>query len=260
MTAKRRQSFHEYYEELYPERWEALSKAFAADQEYAELKDGLLKPYYLDPASVRVAKALDASSGSELLDLCAAPGGKTLVIALDMPADARLTANDRSAGRRARLHKVLDEHLAKDVRDRISVTGHDASKWGLHRKDSYDRILLDAPCSSERHVINSAPHLKQWSPARTKHLGIQAFAMLASAFDALMPGGRLVYSTCSISPLENEAVVEKLLKKRQNSALLEIDTKEEEKASSGYRLWPDTDHRWGPIYYAVITKTQVNET
>ncbi|MBN2510764.1 MAG: RsmB/NOP family class I SAM-dependent RNA methyltransferase [Spirochaetales bacterium] len=255
MAAKHKPTFFEYYQTLYPERFPELCRAFAHEQEYACFEEGLLQPYFLDPASVRVAEVLQPEGGSEILDLCAAPGGKTLVLAARMPETARLTANDRSAQRRGRLHKVLDDHLPGDIRKRVHVTGHDAAQWGLHRRDCYDRILLDAPCSSERHVFNSPPHLAQWSPARTKHLGIQAFAMLASAFDALAPGGRLVYATCSISPLENEEVVKKLIHRRKGSVLVDIEREHEEQADPGYRLWPDREHRWGPIYFAVITKT-----
>ena len=93
------------------------------------------------------------STGDRVLDMCAAPGGKSLLLAEAMGDAGRLVANELSPTRRAKLKTILEDCLPGEQRKHIQVTGHDATRWGLHEPDHYDRVLLDAPCSSERHVL-----------------------------------------------------------------------------------------------------------
>lgn len=206
--------FDHHFSTIYGPRWPGLKKALEDPRSPEPLLDGLVKAYYLDRASVRAAQALEVEPGHEVLDLCAAPGGKTLVLALRLQGTGRLVSNDRSPDRRNRLKRVIAEHVPPEWQGSISVTGHDASRWGLYEQARYDRVLLDAPCSSERHLVHSPGHLAQWSPNRTKILAQQALAMLCAALEALKPGGLLVYSTCSISPLENEGTLDRFAEKR----------------------------------------------
>ena len=259
MAKKRKIGFDEFYADLFQERWEGLRESLAAESGHLELRDGLLRPYFLDAASLLPVDALKPEEGSNFLDLCAAPGGKSLAIASRMPPTARLTANDRSASRRGRLHRVLEEHLPPAAAARISVTGHDAARWGLYEQNLYDRVLADVPCSSERHLVQDPRYLTEWSPARTRHLAIQAFAILAAGFTALAPGGILVYSTCALSSLENDAVAGKLLKRRGAQALL-LPLRDDELPSGAERtdhgviILPDRAGGRGPIYCARFTK------
>ena len=261
MAKKHKTSFEEFYSDIYGDRWPALKEALLADRVHMS-PDGLLRSYYMDPASAAAARALAVEAGDTVLDMCAAPGGKTLLLALALGGTGSLTSNDRSADRRRRLRNVIDDHLPPGLRENISVTGHDSTRWGLFEKDVYDRVLLDAPCSSEEHVLKSPAHLKKWSPARTKQLAVQAHAMLAAAVDAVKPGGTIIYSTCSLSPLENDGVVEKLLKKR--SEIIEVsdpgvDSSAEtgEPTRFGRHILPDTAGGCGPIYYVKIVKKTV---
>lgn len=95
------------------------------------------------------------------LDMCAAPGGKTLVLLSRIKENAEIQANELSADRRNRLIRVLDEHLSEETRKRIRVSSYDASRMPRYGQELYDRILLDAPCSSERHVLQNEKYLKQ---------------------------------------------------------------------------------------------------
>jgi len=267
MGSKKKISFEEYYREIYGDRWDSLKEALLTDADNFCISEGLLKPYYLDKASTAAAAALGVKPGDDVLDMCAAPGGKTLILALALNGSGSLISNDRSSDRRRRLRDVIDTHLNAELRARINVTGHDAACWGLHEQNIYDRILLDAPCSSEEHVLKSPAHLKRWSPARTKQLSIQAHAMLAAAVDALKPGGTIVYSTCALSPIENDNVIAKLLKKR--SGLVRIDdisgmsSDEEmqgltaEKTEYGLHILPDRNGGWGPIFMTKILKNLI---
>jgi len=237
-------AFDRYFQEIYGERWPALRTALAGPGRPEAHLEGLLKPYFLDGASVRAARALGVVPGDTVLDMCAAPGGKTLVLALALGGEGKLVSNDRSADRRGRLKRVVEEHLDPELRSVVTVTGYDATRWGLHEQGIYDKILLDAPCSSERHLVHSPAYLADWSPNRTKTLAQQALAMLCAALEALKPGGRLLYSTCSISPEENQNLLERFAAKRPGQWIL-IDKNLD---------LPDIAEGEGPLFRALIEK------
>jgi 5-methylcytosine rRNA methyltransferase NSUN4 len=257
MARKTKPTFDEWYHDLFGDRWPGLKASLVEEQEHTELTDGLLKPYFLDEASVMAAGSLGVEPGHRVLDMCAAPGGKSLVLALRLDGCGSLTANDRSSARRARLHRVLDEYLPTRLRDTVDIRSHDATRWGLYEKDVYDRVLLDAPCSSERHVINSPSHLAKWTPARTRNLAAQAYSLLASAFLATKPGGHIVYSTCALSPLENDEVVGKLLRKKAVVSI-PLDQSGGETTAHGVQFFPDRDGGRGPMYVAKLQKADID--
>ena len=255
------QRFEQYYGEIYGQRWPVLKEALLRPTNPVSLSDKLVEPYYMDKASILAASILPISESNDVLDMCAAPGGKTLSIALRLGGKGSLVSNDRSAARRNRLLTVIQSCLPEELRTNIKVTGHDSTKWSLYEKSAYDRILLDAPCSSERHVLTDQSALSIWSPNRPKLLAIQQFAMLASALDAARDGGYILYSTCSICPLENEQVIEKLHSKRRG-LFEEIDMiaehpeleKESEKLEHGRIVLPDAQDGAGPLYFCLIRK------
>lgn len=262
------EGFEGYFEDLFEERWESLRTALAEDSNYLALEDGLRKTYFLDRASVVPARAVPLEGSEAIVDLCAAPGGKSLLLALRMPEGARLTANDRSRQRLGRLRRVLQEHLPAGILQRVETTGHDAALWGRKQPQSADAVLCDVPCSSERHVLSSPTHLAEWSTSRITRLGKQAVGILASGFDALRPGGTLVYSTCALSPEENDAVVRRVLERR--GEICELNTPGDaelemlcagvlpvgavEPTELGYQILPDRAEGSGPIYFARLRK------
>ena len=247
--------FESYYQQIFEDRWPALKEALLVDRNPIAYSEGLLSEYYLDEASVIAAKLLGVQEKDSVLDMCAAPGGKTLVLASLLKGTGSLTANDRSSARRSRLRNVIDSHVKEEWKASISVTGHDASKWGLYEQEMYDRILLDAPCSSERHVLCDPSALKQWTPSRPKHLAIQQFAMLAAALEAVKVGGYILYSTCALIPLEDELVIEKLFTKREGRfELVPIEAPFSEKRSYGSIILPDTAQGKGPLYFCLIRR------
>jgi 16S rRNA C967 or C1407 C5-methylase (RsmB/RsmF family) len=224
--------------------------------EQPSAKEGELMPYYfLDGASAFAPIALQVEKGDDVLDLCAAPGGKSLLLAFGLLEAGNLTANDKSENRRFRLKRVLESYLPESFcKGQLRITGFDAGGWCLYEKEAYDKILLDAPCSSERHLLESPHHLNDWRPGRTKRLAANQWTMLASAWLVLKPGGRLVYSTCSISPLENDGVVKKLIKKFGDECEVIFPNIEGgEKSEFGTTLLPDHSGH-GPFYLSVINK------
>lgn len=175
---------------------------------------GLLDCYVMDPASVIAARCLPVKDGDLVLDLCAAPGGKTLILAENLVQSGELVANELSPERRGRLQKVIQNYIPREARERIWVRGQDGSRWGLKQPNHYDAVLIDAPCSGERHLLENPTELDSWSPKRGESLAHRQYALLCSAFMATAPGGYFLYSTCSINTVENEAVVRKFVKKK----------------------------------------------
>ncbi|MBR5669102.1 MAG: RsmB/NOP family class I SAM-dependent RNA methyltransferase, partial [Spirochaetales bacterium] len=133
------QRFEQYYGEIYGQRWPVLKEALLRPTNPVSLSDRLVEPYYMDKASILAASILPISENNEVLDMCAAPGGKTLSIALRLSGKGSLVANDRSAARRNRLLTVIQSCLPEELRANIGLTGHDSTKWSLYEKNAYDR-------------------------------------------------------------------------------------------------------------------------
>jgi 16S rRNA (cytosine1407-C5)-methyltransferase len=170
-----------------------------------------------------------------------------------MGGNSRLLANEISAERRRRLADVLDAHLDRERRARVTVSGFDAAAQGGRKSEQgrYAAILLDAPCSGERHVIQNERALAEWKPARPRFLAGRQWALLSSAFLLLAPGGSLVYATCALSPEENDAVAARLFKKYGDMAVIdEPDFTEGEKTEFGRIILPDACGGMGPMYVA----------
>lgn len=218
-------------------------------------EQGLLDVYVMDPASVIVARALNVQAGDTVLDMCAAPGGKSLILIESLQQSGEIFCNDLSPERRERLKKVIQQYVPRDVRDRVWVTGQDGVQFGLKKPETYDRILLDAPCSGERHILENEKAQKDWSPRRTEHLASRQYSLLAAAYLALKPGGIMVYSTCSISPAENDDVIKKLLKKKKSKVevLPTSPILGGELTDFGQQHLPDVCG-FGPLYFSIIKK------
>ena len=160
-----REAFLRRYELLFGNRFPGLAAALEGPPDSLDYSERLIRPYRMDRASVLAARFLPLPEEGRVLDACAAPGGKTLVLAsrkADLPGVA-LTANELSAERRRRLKAVLTDHLPPDLAARVAVTGFDAAARAGRERDAWEAILLDAPCSSERHVLASPAHMALWS-------------------------------------------------------------------------------------------------
>jgi 16S rRNA (cytosine1407-C5)-methyltransferase len=206
----------------------------------------------LDRASVLAAESLRLGMEGEILDACAAPGGKTLVIAGRMGPGARLLANELSSERRRRLVMVLDEYLPPEKRRQLRVSGFDAAAAGGKKSEwgRFDAILLDAPCSSERHVLNDPAALAAWTPARPRSLAKRQWSLLSAAFLLLKPGGSLVYATCALNPHENDGVARRLVEKYPGAQPDPPEFPQGEPSSWGRLILPDACQGMGPMYVA----------
>jgi len=284
-------AFHDYYRGIYGPRWDSLAEALAGPSRPCGLRvrlEGgydLLPPsqsqgnpgcgcagaeegqaagpdagdpavFHLDEASVAAAAALVLPSEGQILDACAAPGGKSLVLAARMGPGLRLLCNELSQDRRRRLVAVLDASLPPGIRSRVSVLGADAASLCLRRPEAFGAVLLDAPCSSERHVLADPSALSAWTPSRPRALARRQYALLSSAFLMLAPGGSLVYSTCSINPGENDGVAQRLMERHGDRLSLDrAGIEGAEPTGFGCIIMPDSAEGAGPMYVFRARKT-----
>ncbi|NXK55155.1 NSUN4 methyltransferase, partial [Chauna torquata] len=170
---------------------------------------GFLSYYLMDAASLLPVLALNVQPDDFVLDLCAAPGGKTLAL-LQTGACGHLAANDVSISRTKRLHQILNSYVPKNIRESVSVTSYDGRDWGELEGGTFHKVLVDVPCTTDRHSVmeesNNIFHRR-----RTKErqmLPMLQLQLLMAGILATKPGGEVVYSTCSLSQLQNEYVIE----------------------------------------------------
>lgn len=168
-------------------------------------------------ASQLVAPILDPRPGERVLDLCAAPGGKAAHLAVRMENRGDLVANEKSRRRSYKLRALLEEQGVECAR----IVVGPGERFGRLEPGAYDRVLVDAPCSGEgRFRLEDPASLADWKPAKVKRLALEQERLLASGLQALRPGGRLVYSTCTLSVRENERVVARVLARFAGGAKL----------------------------------------
>ncbi len=168
------------------------------------------KIYIQNLSSMLAPIVLDSQPGETVLDLAAAPGGKTTQIAQMMNNEGVLSAVEAVRGRMYKLQANLKRchvHIAKTY-----LT--DGRSVGRKTPERFDRVLLDAPCSSEARFRVSDPSTwANWSPRKIRESTRKQFGLLKAAVHATKPGGRIVYCTCSFAPEENEQVIHRILHK-----------------------------------------------
>lgn len=164
--------------------------------------------YIQNPSSMLPVLVLAPQPGEEVLDLCAAPGSKTLQIAAAMRNEGRVAAVERARPRFFKLKSNVEAYGAGIV----SCYSHDGRFVWRKVGERFDRVLLDAPCSSESRFRTDDPaSFRYWGVKKIRQLVSMQKQLLDSALRCLKPGGVLVYSTCSFAPEENEAVISWLL-------------------------------------------------
>jgi 16S rRNA (cytosine967-C5)-methyltransferase len=209
-----------------------------------------------DSGAQLAPRLLEAGPGMRVLDACAAPGGKTGHILEHFPDLASLVAVDIAAHRVVRIRENL-ERLRRSARVIVADVRAPQDFWD---GQPFDRILVDAPCSSTG-VIRRHPDIK----LLRRHDDIAAFAtqqfeILAAAFALLAPGGRLVYSTCSVLAAENEQVVERFLAQEPAAIPGKMPSAAELAPGAvargpGLQLLPGADAGADGFYYACLEKT-----
>ncbi|GMA56219.1 NOL1/NOP2/sun family putative RNA methylase [Alicyclobacillus sacchari] len=165
--------------------------------------------YYLqEPSAMAIALAVAPQTGERILDLCAAPGGKTTHLAslLSRAGGGRLVANEFHPTR----VRALAENIER-VGARAAIVNESPDRLATAWPSAFDAVLVDAPCSGEGMFRKDPQAANQWQADSPDRCQMRQQEILISAIKLLKPGGRLVYSTCTFNPLENERIVAWLL-------------------------------------------------
>ena len=164
--------------------------------------------YYLqDPSAMAVAEAAAPQPGERVLDLAAAPGGKATHLASLMNNQGLLVANEINPRRVWDLAENLERWGATNV----TITNDSPEKLAAKLPGFFDVVVVDAPCSGEGMFRKSAAARAEWMPALVTGCALRQGRILSDAAELVRPGGRLVYSTCTFSPEENEGVIGRFL-------------------------------------------------
>jgi len=193
-----------------------------------------------------------------VLDLCAAPGGKTTHLLAELPVHGAVLANELQPKRAA----VLRENLAKWGDERLLTTNTDSSALARALPGSFQLVVLDAPCSGEG-LLRRQPEdvLGQWSEALIESCAATQLQLLQDAWQLLAPGGYLLYSTCSFAPAENEDLLDRFLAETDRAKSLDLDLPAAWgweaiawRTGMGYRAWPHRTPGDG-LFLAALQKT-----
>nr|CAI5858864.1 unnamed protein product [Callosobruchus analis] len=229
--------------------------------------------YLMDGGSILPVLALELKPGNKLLDMCSAPGGKSL-LALQTFFPDFVVANDNSSSRLNRVASVFRQFLY-DFEEKWVKTG----KIRLSQRDGrciseecFDRILVDVPCTTDRHSLHENEN-NIFKPSRIKErlkLPELQKQLLVNALKLVQVGGIVVYSTCSLSPIQNDGVVHMALKQIWNETNMEIVVKDLSPALMqtrsvfqladkgllryGHLVLPKPSQNYGPTYFCKLQK------
>jgi 16S rRNA C967 or C1407 C5-methylase (RsmB/RsmF family)/NOL1/NOP2/fmu family ribosome biogenesis protein len=156
--------------------------------------------YVQEPSALAVGEALDVRPGQRVLDLAAAPGGKTTLVAGRLGGQGVVVANEVQRGR----VQALADNLDRWGSGRTVLAGETVARLAERLPGSFDRVLLDAPCSGEGLFRRNPAAAAQWRPGHVRGNAERQRGLLAAAARLVRPGGVLVYATCTFAPEENE--------------------------------------------------------
>jgi tRNA (cytosine49-C5)-methyltransferase len=219
--------------------------------------------YVQEPASMIPPLVLDPQPGEFILDMCASPGSKTTQLAQYMKNEGLIVANDYKGIRM----KPLGLNIQRIGITNVVLTVMKGTSF-FNKGLLFDKILVDAPCSGTGTIRKSLKTLQMWNPNMTKKLAAEQKKLIETAFNILKPNGTLVYSTCSVEPIENENIVSWLLDKYRDAYVEEIQlnikrsspimefqgTKYNENVRKTLRIWPQDNDTEG-FFVAKIRKS-----
>ena len=231
-------------------------------------KSNLFNYYLIDAASALPALVLDIQNGDYVADFCAAPGGKSLILYLTMK-DCRFFLNDMSISRFDRLKNVFASFIPRSSLTNIEFSNLDANN--LIKTDKFDKILVDVPCTNDRHSLYISDNnifAKKRIDERI-NLPWRQMEILLSALYSVKPGGTVVYSTCSLSPIQNDGVVHMALKqlwRDSTRSFSVVNLKEAMRPLRGVfkfnynfrygtQVLPFLPSNFGPMYFCKLVRT-----
>lgn len=225
--------------------------------------------YYIqEPSAMAAAEFVDPKPRERILDLCAAPGGKTTHLASKMNGEGLLVSNEIHPQRA----KILSQNVERMGIKNAIVTNETPERLASRFPSFFDRILVDAPCSGEGMFRKDEEAREHWSPENVAICASRQDEILAHAQAMLKPGGRLVYSTCTFSPEENEGTISRFLAEHPNFEIEKVEVYEgfspgrsdwvdnpAPQIEQTIRIWPHLVKGEGH-YIAVLKKMDGEET
>ena len=211
--------------------------------------------YYLQEASAMAPVCLlDPQPGENVCDLCAAPGGKTTQIAARMGGEGFLLCNEINPKRA----KILGRNIERMGVANALVTNEHPENLAKHYPGMFHRVLVDAPCSGEGMFRKEEAAVTDWSQETVLMCANRQQEILRSAAKLVMPGGRLVYSTCTFAPEENEQVIAAFLQEHPEFTPERVEAPWFAPGENGsFRMWP---HKLlGEGHFAAVLKKTVGE-
>lgn len=182
--------------------------------------------YYIqEPSAMSAAAVLAPKPGMRVLDLCAAPGGKTTQLASYLMQQGLLVANEIHPARA----KILSTNVERMGITNGIVTNEDSGTLADHFGCYFHAILVDSPCSGEGMFRKNPEAMEEWSPENVELCAARSEEILDNAARMLLPGGALVYSTCTFAPEENEQEIANFLAKHEEFSLVSVDFPQFEK-------------------------------
>ncbi len=176
--------------------------------------------YYIqEPSAMAPVTLLEVQPGERILDLCAAPGGKSTQIAAALQGEGLLVCNEIHPARA----KILSENVERMGIRNACVTNETPAHLAEVFPEYFDKILVDAPCSGEGMFRKNEVACEEWSPENVELCASRQDEILDCAARMLRAGGRLVYSTCTFAPQENEGSISRMLERHPEFRILPAD-------------------------------------
>ena len=199
--------------------------------------------YYIqEPSAMSSAELLEPQPGDIVLDLAAAPGGKSTQIAGKLQGRGLLVANE--------IHPARAKALAENI-ERLGIANAIVTNAGPDQLEKtfpgyFDKIMLDAPCSGEGMFRKDPDAVLEWSPAHVQMCAARQLDIARSAVRMLKPGGRLAYSTCTFNEQENEGTIERLLSEFPQLKLEKTE-----------RIWPHRQRGEGHFVAVLVLEAEL---
>jgi len=205
--------------DLRPVAWEARGFYYASENQPGKHPWHEAGVYYIqEPSAMAPVAYLEAAPGERILDLCAAPGGKSTQIAAGLQGEGLLVCNEIHPQRA----KILSENVERMGISNALVTNETPAKLADTFVEFFDKILVDAPCSGEGMFRKNEEACDEWSLANVQICADRQDEILDCAAGMLRPGGRLVYSTCTFAPSENEGSISRFIKRHPEFHIVEV--------------------------------------